>query len=406
MGKVVLFAEQYYPEQASTSHFLTHIAEGLADEFPVWVITGPPTIGLRATAAPSREQRNGVQIARCGGTRFSQQSLPGRLLNMVSRTVMMFWRGLRVCKIGDVVIVVTNPPLLPFIVLLLKWLRGCRFVLLIHDVYPEAAIAAGLLTPSSPLVQAGELFNRLLYRRSDRIVTLGRDMSWLVESKLGGHSTAVRCIPHWYDPDAPPPFARDAHPLLMRYGLADRFVVLYAGNMGRTHDLAVVSRAAEALHERRDIHFICMGSGAKRAWLERFVSEHGLSNVLLLPPCPPSELILHLSACDVAVITFVRGMAGISVPSRLYNQMAAGRPILAATDAWSELALVIREERIGWVVEPGDVEGVVAVLQAAVDDREGCRTRGARAAQAVQERFSLSEAMTSYKRLCSELLSR
>jgi colanic acid biosynthesis glycosyl transferase WcaI len=404
MGKVIILTELYYPEQSATGFFLTQIAEGLADEFAVWVITGPATVGLQPTRAPDRERRHGVSIVRCAGTSFNKNALPGRLANMLSRTATMFWRALRICRRGDVVIAVTNPPLLPFLVLLLKWVRGCHFVLLIHDVYPEALVAAGLLAPSSPALGVGQLLNRVLYRSADRIITLGRDMSRLVREKLTTGLEKIRCIPHWFDPDGQEPRARQSHPVLTALGLAEQFVVLYAGNMGRTHDVEIVARAVEALRGEPAIQFIFMGAGAKKLWLEGFVRERGLANVLILPPCPQPELMDYLSACDLAVIAFVPGMAGVSVPSRMYNQMAAARPLLAVTEAWSELGRVVCEEQIGWVVQPGDDQGLVTAIRIAAERRQSAAVMGERAACAAREKYHFAQSIAAYKRLCRELL--
>jgi glycosyltransferase involved in cell wall biosynthesis len=174
--------------------------------------------------------------------------------------------------------------------------------------------------------------------------------------------------------------------------------------MGRTHDVEIVARAAEALRDEPAIHFIFMGTGAKKPWLEGFVRERGLANVHILPPCPQPELMDYLSACDLAVIAFVPGMAGVSVPSRMYNQMAAARPLLAVTEAWSELALVVCEEQIGWLVQPGDEQGFVAAVRTATERRESLAVMGERAARAAREKHHFAQSIAAYKSLCRELL--
>ncbi|MDP5018095.1 MAG: glycosyltransferase, partial [Dolichospermum sp.] len=119
---------------------------------------------------------------------------------------------------------------------------------------------------------------------------------------------------------------------------------------------------------------------------------------------PNSEKVISLTACDVAVISFMPGMSGVSVPSRMYNQMAAGKPIIAIADSCSELAQVIQEEQVGWVVQPGDVEGFVDTIKLAAVNPELCEQMGAIAAQVARIKYSFAQADQAYKKLFSELV--
>ena len=145
------------------------------------------------------------------------------------------------------------------------------------------------------------------------------------------------------------------------------------GNMGLPNDLDVLVEAATRLRADASVRLVLLGSGARRRRLELDVRERGLGNVVLLPPRPRSEQQLFLNACDVAVVSLVRGMMGIGVPSRLYNILAAGRPVIVISEAESEAALVVREIDAGWVVAPGDVDGLLAVIGAARRDPDRLR---------------------------------
>ncbi len=328
-----------------------------------------------------------------------------RLTNLITRSAAILWKSLLFCKRGDIILVVTNPPLLPFAALLVKWLKGCGFVLLIHDVYPEVLIATGICKPSSVIVKIGQLANRLLYSQSTRIITLGRDVAQLVQTKIFGNKNKICCIPNWAENEIVSPTDRANNVLLQGLGVANRFVVLYAGNIGRTHGIEYLAEAAKLLEKTTSIHFIVIGLGAKKMWLEEYVQCKKLENVSILPLRPASEKIISLNACDVALISFVSGMAGVSVPSRMYNQMAAGKPIIAITEDWSELAEVVREEEIGWVVQPGDVAALIHTIQFAADNPQLCAEMGAKAAFIAQTKYTFTEVDQSYKKLFKELFS-
>jgi colanic acid biosynthesis glycosyl transferase WcaI len=117
----------------------------------------------------------------------------------------------------------------------------------------------------------------------------------------------------------------------------------------------------------------------------------------ILSRCARDELNETLNACDIAVISFAQGMSGVSVPSRMYNIMAAGKPILAITDNDSELAMVVREEKIGWVVSPGDIEDLKKVLHEAISSKEQLIGMGERARKAAQLKYSLQGVVDGYR---------
>ena len=263
---IVVLTELYFPEQTSTGYFLTKTAEGLAQNYSVKVITGPSTNSLLpCNGFPQHETRSNVEIWRCQGTVFDKNSLLGRLSNLITRSVGIFWKALFTCRRDSIILVVTNPPLLPFVALLLKWIKGCNFVLLIHDVYPEVLVAVNLCQPSSILVKISEIANQILYKESSRIITLGRDMSKLVSDKLTEKKNKITCIANWADSDIIKPTDRAKNALLQRLGIADKFVVLYAGNIGKTHGIEDIAEAAKCFREKPNIHFIVSGFGSKKA---------------------------------------------------------------------------------------------------------------------------------------------
>jgi len=224
--------------------------------------------------------------------------------------------------------------------------------------------------------------NTIILPRFDEILVLGRDMQSLVESKYLQGRKKTRIITNWADVEAISPKPKDRTRLVGEIGLEGHFVIQYSGNMGRTHGLETILEAAVALKPDPSIHFLMIGAGAKKRAIEATVASAGLTNVMILPMQPRESLGDTLNACDVAIISFISGIAGISVPSRMYNIMAAGKPIIAVADEDSELATVVREEKIGWVVAPGDAAGLVEVMHSARSGRRELKQMGMRARSA------------------------
>jgi glycosyltransferase involved in cell wall biosynthesis len=157
--------------------------------------------------------------------------------------------------------------------------------------------------------------------------------------------------------------------------------------MGHPQDVGTLATAIERLESDEGIHFLFIGSGPKKIILDQLVAR-GLRNITVLPPRPRSAQNEFLNACDVGIISLVPGMLGLAVPSRTYNLMAAGKPIIALVSESSEVARVVREEGIGWVVELGAVEKVVQAIQAARESGELLLEMGARARQAAETKYS------------------
>jgi colanic acid biosynthesis glycosyl transferase WcaI len=303
---------------------------------------------------------------------------------------------------GEKVLVVTNPPLLPFLVALACWLRRAPYILLIHDVYPDVLVAAGFLRPESFIVRWLRQCVRRLYRSAETIVVLGRDMRQRVLERSDKDPRRVVVIPNWGDIDDVRPEPREQSRVLRQHGLLDKFVVQYAGNMGRVHDIEGVVQCARDLRHQENIHFLILGSGGKKAWLERTVREDSLTNVTVLPPFPRSASSECLNACDVALSALVPGMQGVSVPSRTYNILAAGKPIIAATDRDSELARVIREEDVGWVVAPGDASAMAQAVLDASARPDALAAMGRRARLAAETKYPFPRILSAFAQVIKD----
>jgi glycosyltransferase involved in cell wall biosynthesis len=397
MGTIWIISELYYPEETSTGHFMTHIAEALAQNTDVAVICAQPTYSKRGVLAPRRETRRGVRILRCRSTRFDKNRWGLKILNAITVSVALFGVALKNIRLGDRVISVTNPPLLPYLIAVAARLRGSSYSLKIDDLYPETLIATGMLQPGSLITNLWQAVSHRLYRGANRIFVLGSDMAALVSQKTSGGSRVV-VITNWADNEEVVPMPKSQTRLVGEYGLADKFVVQCAGNLGPVQGLDCIVEAAAALADRPSVHFIFLGSG-KREWaLRKRARELRLQNISFLGQYGRDEQIDFLNACDVAIVSLLRGMQGISVPSRTYNTMAAGRPIIAVMEKDCEVASMVREHEIGWVVPPGDAAALAAAIREAEQEPERLAAMARRARRLAESVFARSSVLASYVR--------
>ncbi len=392
-----VISELYYPEETSTGYYLTRIAEGLTNKFDVKAVSGQPNYLAKGTVAPKREVRNGVEIFRVAGTTLNKNIIAFRLLNMITLGLSVFITSIRKFAHGDRVLVVTNPPTMPFVVAIASLFRGASYTLLIHDNYPEILVAAGKLKPQSFLATSMAYLNRWLYKHAAKIIVVGRDMEELVQKKTFGLDVPIAVVPNWAELETVSPAARSDNRLLHELKLSEKFVVLYAGNMGPPNDIESVVAAAENLRDDSRFHFVFLGAGVKKGWLERQVKDRELTNITILDPKPRTEQPVFLNACDLSLVSLVDKMLGVSMPSRTYNILAAGKPVLAIADEASEVARVVREEDVGWIVPPGSPDKLLEAINDAYSRRAELDEMGMRARKAAEQKYSLGTAIEKYR---------
>jgi len=295
------------------------------------------------------------------------------------------------------ILAVTNPPSVPILAMVLSFILRVRYSLLVHDVYPDIMAACGLSSRKAISFRILQEINHLVLLRAESIFCIGRDMfEHLMRIRGTRTGDGIKVIPLWADCKEIQPEPRRSNRLLLDLGLTEKLVVLYAGNMGHPHDIETLAAAIKRLESDEDIHFLFIGSGPKRDLLERMVAS-GSRNITLLSPRPRSLQNEFLNACDVAILSLVPGMQGLAVPSRTYNLMAAGKPIIALVSECSEVAMVVREEGIGWVVKPGEVEDAVRALRAARADQKLLIDMGARARQAAEVKYSPESILSQFE---------
>jgi glycosyltransferase involved in cell wall biosynthesis len=209
----------------------------------------------------------------------------------------------------------------------------------------------------------------------------------------------IRFIPNWATlVPAVRPIAAD-NPF--RRGLSARFVVGLSGNLGFTHDPDIVFEAARSLRGEEDIHFLLSGWGIGFDRLQQLQAEAKLPNVTFVPRVADSELEAFLAAADIWIIPYRKNVAGVSVPSRFYNLLAVGRPVVLVSEPEAEAALTVVENGLGWVVAPGRSDELAAAIVAASGTSDGAMAERAVKAAA---KFDRSTAMDAYAEVIDELL--
>ncbi|MBA2401933.1 MAG: glycosyltransferase family 4 protein [Bradyrhizobium sp.] len=390
--KVVIVTQHYPPDQSTTAVIMQAIASHLAHQAPVLVLSG----SSGSTASGSSVRPTVVEVK----NRISAKAaLIRRGGAEVLFTLRIFLSLLAKLQRGDVVLIVTAPFMLPYAAAAAACLKRAGSVLIMHDLYPEVLVMSGLLKPQSVAAKTMRWMNALMFRALSGVVVIGRDTEKLLLQYGEMMRAKVHFIPNWATlPAAVRPIAAD-NPY--RKLATARFLVGLSGNLGFTHDPVIVFEAARLLRDNPDIHFLLSGWGIGFDYLKKMQSETRLPNVAFVDRVPDQDLETFLSAANVWVIPYRQFLAGVSVPSRFYNLLAIGRPVVLVSEPQAEAAQIVREHDVGWVVTPGRADELAKAISIAASSPDDARAD--RAAD-IAQRFNLADAMESYAQLVIGLL--
>lgn len=393
-GQIVVASQHYPPDPSTTAAIMAEIACRLAVDHEVVVLSGSPGALPASQSGPGKPRVVAVRNRMAG-----KAALVRRGISELLFVLRIFVTLLRRLRRGDVVLTVTAPFTLPYAVVAAAWLKGARSALIMHDLFPDVLVMAGLLKPRSIVAGVMRAANSLMFRAINGVVTIGRD----AEAPLLGYSgmtpNKIRFIPNWATlAPAVRPVTSD-NPF--RKHLSTRFVVGLSGNLGFTHDPEIVFEAARLLKDEPDIGFLLSGWGIGFERLKQLQAEANLPNVCFVARVEDAELETFLAAADLWIIPYRKDVAGVSVPSRFYNLLAVGRPVVLVSEPEAEAALTVVEGGLGWVVTPGRADQLAAAIRAASASGDG--VMAARAVKAAA-RFDRSVAMNAYAALIDELL--
>lgn len=394
--KILLHTMYYLPDFGSAPILMNELAVHLAAAgYEVEVVTTLPR--TRSAEFParlySRDRSGGFTVKRFW-TNAAPHAL-GRLLAWNIFTAGALLNLLSVRK-GDLLFLRTPPLQLGVPAFWAKALRGTRTLVNVQDIHPDLAIESGILRNPAGIRFAKGL-EKWVYGLADRIVVISEGFKRNLLAK-GVPAPKVDIIPNWVDTDFLKPLPKD-NAVSRKLGLRDKFVVMYSGTVSISGNRALerVLEAAKALASERDVLFVIVGEGLKKGALTARAAALGLDNVAFLPFQPYRDLPALLASSDVLLVPLDEEKSQLSVPSKLYNFMAAGRPILGLTTPGSEVAAILRATGGGMSVPPADVEGIVRAVVELKRSPDARRAAAGKARDFVVRAFAKDRILRSYE---------
>ncbi|MSP25172.1 MAG: glycosyltransferase WbuB [Myxococcales bacterium] len=399
----LLAINQFYaPDHSATSQLLTELCEDLvAAGDRVTVIASRGTY-LGGTKLPARETIRGVDVVRAAATSLGKASVAHRLADYGTFGTSAMLELARAAR-PDLILALTTPPMIASAAAIVARARGVPLVTWVQDLYPEVAVAFGVLRAGSIVSLALARIARLTQRAACLSVALSDGMAARLAAQ-GQAPARVRVVSNWSDGQRIYPVPQEANAFRRAHGLEGRFVVGYSGNFGLGHDLASLIDAARRLEKSLpELLVLLVGDGARRGEIERLA--RGLDNVRVLPYQPRESLHESLSAADIHVATLAADLEGLLVPSKLYGILAAGRPLIYAGPEACEVARVVREHDLGFVVPPGDAEALAHAICRAARAVETTREMGARSRRVFDRHFDRPHAVARFRSVLREAVA-
>ncbi len=391
----LLFVCQYYPPEmgAPSARTFEHARQWVADGHDITVLTSFPSHPTGIIPPEyrgkifEREEADGIRVWRSWHWAARNEGFLKRILSYVS---FMFSAIIAATfhKARYDAVVATSPQFFVAIAgYVISRMKRKPFVLEIRDLWPEAIVSVGLLEPDALITRILERVELFLYRKAicvipvtegarDDMIRRGIDPDKIHTVRNGASLTQF----------APGP--RD-NPIRERFGLGDKFVATYVGTHGMAHGLECVLEAADRLRERGDIHFLFVGEGAEKPKLVALAEDRQLPNITFVDPQPKAMMPLFLCAADACLVPLrKRKLFEGTIPSKIFEAMASGRPIVLGVQGEAEK--ILTDAKAGIPVEPENPEALARAILRLADDPELGRELGESGVRYVRAHFDRS----------------
>ncbi|MBM4331152.1 MAG: glycosyltransferase family 4 protein [Deltaproteobacteria bacterium] len=415
MANVLILSLVFRPDNVSTAQIMGDLALDLnARGHTVFVITTVPHYNEDAEALLHQPLHTYLgkllQRSNYRGMEVLHGWMPRKGKNKLLRIVA--WLGFHaISTLGGVltqfkpdVILAPSPPLTIGVCAWLLGLRhNCPFIYNVQEIYPDVAVNLGMIR-NSFVIKRLQTLEHFVYAKAAALAVISEGMANHIRAK-GIPEEKIRVIPNFVDIEDFRPLPKD-NKFSRQYGLHNKFVVSYAGNMGKPQELDKLIEAAHLLRHEFGIHFLMMGDGSERVSLIEQAQHLQLPNITFLPYQPYSSMAEAYAAADASFVSQAPGTSNDGIPSKVYRIMACARPVIACTDANSDLARLVIKADGGVVVDSGDAKSLSDAIWKAFVQRDVWLEKGLKARNSILRDYSRPTVSTLYHELITELQQR
>jgi glycosyltransferase involved in cell wall biosynthesis len=327
---------------------------------------------------------------------FNRRNLITRTVAQLIISLQFFIYLLPRVKNEDLVISFTHPTFILFISIWLKKLKKIKIIIINYDLFPEILVGTGASKDNWLYRIVLRMFNKA-YNSTDIIISLGREMTQNLRNKIINGSPEIFTIPNWADTQNIYFQKKETNEIIVKHGLISKTVFSYAGTIGRCQGLEKLLDLIDGIDYNDRIHFLFFGNGVEVNSFKQQISKNKNQKLITYGGFIVTEdRKLFINACDVAVISLSDGMTGLNFPSKTYNILASGHPILFVGKEDSELAEMIRTFDIGWVCGSSDSKGFQKIIDEILCNPVKVRTKGDTARAIAEKHFAKEDILKRY----------
>ena len=404
--KLLVYAHYYHPDVASTGQILKELCEGMVDEFDITVICAVPSYSGKiadeyTTDKYYHENIDGVKVVRVRVPAFTKDNKKSRIKNLVS---YFFGAVGATWKTGkqDYIFTISQPPILGGVLGVIgKFFKGGKLIYNIQDFNPEQTLAVGY-SKNKLILNVAMVIDKFSCRQADKVIVVGRDMQETLSNRFNNKNVPCNVfINNWINEKEIYPLPEDNEKVTAfkkRYDLDNKTVIMYSGNIGLYYDLENLIKVVGRFKDRDDVVFSFVGDGSKKKDIEAYVNEQELKNVQFIPYQDKEDLIYSLNAGDVHWVVNAKGIKGVSVPSKLYGVMAAGKTVFGVLEEGSEARLIIEDCKCGVCIEPGKYDLIFQELTNVIDNIDEYKRLGFKGKQYVDKYIKKDVAIEKYSK--------
>lgn len=398
--KITVIAGYFPPEQSADSRLNQDLVNSLAERgMDVTLIVPFPTRGvledvqLEYVSRCDEQCRANLRILRIGKPGKYHQSLLRRGLHFLTKSVSLYRTARKIDT--DIYFVISTPPFLGYVAALLAKKKPVIYKL--QDIFPDSLIHSKNLTEHNPMVWFLRKLERWVYRRVTEITASSDDMKATLTAR-GVPEQKVTVIYDWVDETNCYPIAKEDNPLFQKFQLStENFYVCYAGNIGFLQNVETIVRVSELLQKKvPKIKFILIGDGAWKSHLDEMLAKIPHDNIQCFPMQPIDEIAAVYSLGDIGLVSLKPDITRFALPSKTWNILAAGRPVICEIDLFSQLCILIQEQRCGYSVAPGDAESMAERIVDLYEHQAEACAMGQRGRNYIETNLTRQTAMEHY----------
>jgi colanic acid biosynthesis glycosyl transferase WcaI len=409
-SKIVFVINYFYPDFASTGQLMTELCLSLQKDFEITVIAAQPNYAgekVNYKKLLEEDTLENIKIVRIRLPEVKKTSRISRLKYIFFYFILAnfaLWKE----KSIDIIYTISQPPVLGGLIGTIgKILKKSKHIYNIQDFNPEQAAAVNF-TQSKVIYNLAKKIDMVNCSYSDMVVLVGNDMSETLKERYKGTKVPdYVVINNWTNEEEIIPLDKE-EPQIESFikvnGLENKFIIMYSGNLGLYYDLENIIKVTKHFNNNNELAFLFIGEGAIKNKMQEYVQNNKINNVFFLPYQPKEFLKYSLNVADVHMVVNQKGIKGVSVPSKIYGVMAAGKPILGVLEQDSEAQMLITKSNSGIVVEPQDYQGIISGIEYFYQlDKESLRDLGMGGRHYLEKYLKRNISINKYRELLKRI---